>query len=139
MLRVGVVGCGYWGPNLIRNFVMNDATELLQVSDLEADRLERIRKVFPSLQTTTDAEDVFTNAEIDLVAIATPVNTHYPLAKRALEQGKHVLIEKPLTADSAQAEELCEIGETDRAVAVQVRPAGLAVVRHAVPVGVVRR
>ncbi len=112
MLRVGVIGCGYWGPNLIRNFVMNDATELLQVADLEAGRLQTIRKVFATLATTTDAEEVFSNPEIDLVAIATPVSTHYPLAKRALEEGKHVLIEKPLTANSGEAEELCELAET---------------------------
>ena len=112
MLRVGVIGCGYWGPNLIRNFVMNDATEMLQVADLEAERLERIRKVFPSIATTTEAEDVFTNPDVDLVAIATPVNSHFPLAKRALEEGKHVLIEKPLTATSKEAAELCRLADS---------------------------
>ena len=111
MLRVGVVGCGYWGPNLIRNFVMNDATRCSSVADLEPERLSSVKKVFSTLATTTDAEDIFTDSEIDLVAIATPVSSHYHLAKRALEEGKHVLIEKPLTASAVEAEELCELAE----------------------------
>jgi predicted dehydrogenase len=111
MLRVGIIGCGYWGPNLIRNFVMNDGTEAVQVADLRSERLAAVNKVFPAVKTTTDANELFANPDIDLVAIATPVTSHLPLAKAALEAGKHVLLEKPLTCTSAQSEELCALAD----------------------------
>ncbi len=111
MWRVGVIGCGYWGPNLARNFVLHDATEVVAVADRRPERMLLIKKIFPSIKTTTEAEEILTDPQIDLVAVATPVSTHYALAKRALEEGKHVLIEKPLTTNSREAEELVKLAD----------------------------
>jgi predicted dehydrogenase len=106
MIRVGVIGYGYWGPNLVRNFSETPGAAVRAVCDLSAARLERATARYPGLATTTNAEDVIGDPKIDAVAIATPVSTHFEFAKRALAAGKHVLVEKPLTAT---AEEGCRI------------------------------
>ncbi len=105
-LRVAVIGAGYWGPNLIRNFSLSPRTQLVAVCDRDQSRLERIHAQYPSVETTPDLGALLARSDIDAVAVATPVHTHAPLGLAALDAGKHVLIEKPLAASVAQAEEL---------------------------------
>jgi predicted dehydrogenase len=109
MINVGVIGVGYWGPNLIRNFVANPETDIQICCDLNRDRLKYISSLYPALSTTIDFKEVI--KDNDLIAICTPVNTHFEIAKAALENGKHVLIEKPMTATSKQAEELIQLAQ----------------------------
>ena len=108
MIRVAVIGCGYWGPNLIRNFSEIDRFHLAACCDLDGTRLQAVARRYPHVDVTTDARTVFDRRDIDAVAIATPVSTHYLLAKDALLAGKHVLLEKPMTRTAAEAEELIE-------------------------------
>jgi len=109
MIRIAVIGAGQWGPNLIRNFHSHEASEVVCVVDQSAARLQQARARFPDVRVTEDAAPVLADAGIDAVVIATPTNTHYPLARVALEHGKHVLVEKPITDDVARAEELCAL------------------------------
>lgn len=111
MLGVGVVGCGYWGPNLVRNFVEAKGSTVIAVSDLRPERLASMRDRYPSIQTTTDYLELLNNPLIDAIAIATPVSTHYPLALQALEAGKHVLVEKPMTTSSQSAQHLIAVAQ----------------------------
>lgn len=111
MINVGVIGVGYWGPNLIRNFISNPRTQINLCCDVKEDRLKYIRSNYPSLHTTADYNAIIKDPGVDLVAICTPVFTHYELAKDALQNGKHVLIEKPMTANAAQARDLIDIAE----------------------------
>jgi predicted dehydrogenase len=111
MLRVGVIGVGYWGPNLIRNFVLNPGTDMKMCCDLRRERLDYINSLYPTIKITDNCKEIVESAEIDLVVICTPVFTHYEIAKKALEAGKHVLIEKPMTSTSAEGEELLNIAE----------------------------
>ena len=97
-MKVGVIGLGYWGPNLVRNFLSTPGVERVYGCDLDEKRLAFIKSRFPAVEITKDTDFVLRSADIDAVAIATPVATHYPLAKKAIENGKHVLVEKPLTA-----------------------------------------
>lgn len=108
LLRVGVIGCGYWGPKLARNINDLPDSELAFISDLYEPRLNDIQALYPDVKTTTNYQDLL-NADIDAVIIATPVHTHYPLTKDALQAGKHVLVEKPITANASQAMELVEL------------------------------
>ncbi len=111
MINVGVIGVGYWGPNLIRNFMANPATDVKMCSDLKKERLTYIESLYPAIKTTRKGEDIIKCSEIDLVTICTPVFSHYELARKALEAGKHVLIEKPMTASAAESEELINLAE----------------------------
>ena len=110
MIKIGVIGCGYWGPNLIRNFNNTPGCEMVICCDMQDERLERIKSRFPGIKTTKKHEDLL-NSDLDAVAIATPVWTHYPLAKSFLEAGKHVFVEKPLTPSSEECLELIELAE----------------------------
>jgi predicted dehydrogenase len=109
MIRIGVIGYGYWGPNIVRNLHGLDSTCVQLIVDKSSSALARARKAYPNIQTASDPDEVLRSPEIDAVAIVTPVWTHYELAKRALENGKHVFIEKPFTSNSEQAEELIEL------------------------------
>ena len=111
MIRVGIIGYGYWGPNIARNFDGLEECRVARICDSNPDAVERVRKTLPSVETTTDLKTVVEAPDIDAVAIVTPVSTHFDLAKRALENGKHVFVEKPFTANSTQALELIEIAE----------------------------
>jgi predicted dehydrogenase len=108
---IGIIGCGYWGPNLLRNFAENEAAELRAICDIDADRLAAIGRRYPAAVTTTDCSRLLNDPGIAAVVIATPVATHFPLAKKALQAGKHVLIEKPLTTSVREAEELISLAE----------------------------
>lgn len=107
-LRVGVIGCGYWGPNLIRNFHFCPQTEVVGVCDREQRRLDPVGRNYPSIKLTQTVDDLL-ELGLDAVAIATPVSTHFPLASRCLQAGLHVLVEKPLAANVDEAERLVEM------------------------------
>jgi predicted dehydrogenase len=108
VIGVGVIGYGYWGPNLVRNFCETPDCRVVAVSDLSSDRLARARARYPTIDPVLDYRDLLQDSRVDLVAIATPVCTHYDLAMQALRMGKHVLIEKPMTGDVEQAQRLVE-------------------------------
>jgi predicted dehydrogenase len=111
MVGVAVVGLGYWGPNLVRNLHEVEGARAELVCDLRPDALEGIARRYPAVRTTTDFADVIADPAVDAVAIATPVSSHFELAARALEAGKHVFVEKPLTASSDEALELIELAD----------------------------
>src|SRR5260370_6000328 len=111
MIRVGVIGYGYWGPNIVRNLHGLDSTRVEMVCDKSPAALARVRKTYPGVATTSDCGELLRSPQIDAVAVITPVWTHYELAKTALENGKHVLVEKPFTCTSRQAETLIELAE----------------------------
>lgn len=111
MIRIGVIGYGYWGPNLVRNCFEAVEAQVACVSDLRPDRLNLLRSRYPSVRTTPDCRELIDDPSIDAVAIATPVSTHYDLALRALQAGKHVLVEKPLASDTDQVQHLIEIAQ----------------------------
>ncbi len=107
--KVAVVGAGYWGPNIIRNFYQIPNCEMAMCVDLDEKRLAHMKRLYPNITPTTSYDDVINDPTIDAVAVCTHVSAHYPLAKKALEAGKHVLVEKPLTAKVEEAEELVEL------------------------------
>jgi predicted dehydrogenase len=109
MIRVGVIGYGYWGPNIVRNFQGLQSARVDMVCDANPTALARARKAYPGITTCSDPAEILTSPAIDAVAVITPVWTHYELAKKALENGKHVFVEKPFTSSSAQAAELIEL------------------------------
>lgn len=109
-VKVGVIGCGYWGPNIIRNFYEIPQAELKIVCDLDQGRLDHIQGLYPQVKTTRDYGALL-NSDVEAVAIATPVSTHRRIALDCLRAGKHVLIEKPLAASSDEAREIVEAGE----------------------------
>lgn len=108
MIRVGVIGYGYWGPNLVRNFMIAPGSAVTRVCDLRAERLTSLQKVYPGLKTCTRPAEMIADPEIDAVVIATPVSSHFELALAALQAGKHVLVEKPLASNSDQARRLID-------------------------------
>lgn len=112
MINIGVIGYGYWGPNLVRNFSEAPNCQVLAVSDFDSNRLALARGRYPALKTTTDYRDLLKGTGVDAVVIATPVSSHYELAMRALQAGKHVLVEKPMVATSEEAARL--VDEADR-------------------------
>jgi predicted dehydrogenase len=108
-LRIGVIGYGYWGPNLVRNFASGPRTKVVAIAEQAPHRRQVAQTQYPYIRVVEDAAALIADPDIDAVAIATPIFTHYELAKRALEAGKHVLVEKPLTPSFAQAEELAAL------------------------------
>jgi predicted dehydrogenase len=110
-LHIGLIGLGYWGPNLLRNFSGLEGSSVRICCDLDENKLRKFRGRYPSVRFTTDAKEVWEDPEVDAVEVATPVNTHYQLAKRALQVGKHVLVEKPMTMRVDHAEELVALAE----------------------------
>lgn len=106
MISVGVIGAGYWGPNLVRNFWEINDTEVKMCCDTRPERLQFIRKRFPSVNVSTDYNEMLNDPSIDAIAVATHAASHYELTKKALERGKHVLVEKPLAMDGNEALEL---------------------------------
>src|SRR5215813_8856545 len=111
MINIGVLGYGYWGPNVVRNLHSLDGCHVAAVCDRSAAALKRVRQAYPDVAVTTEPSELLTSPKIDAIAVVTPVWTHFELAKAALENGKHVFVEKPFTSDSAQAEELIDIAE----------------------------
>lgn len=115
MVKTGVIGCGYWGPNLIRNFRSTKNCEMVICCDKDEKKLERMKSLFPGIKTTTNYQDLL-DAKLDAVAIATPVGTHYPLAKACLMADKHVLVEKPITRSSEECQDLINTAESRQRV-----------------------
>src|SRR3954471_16183165 len=113
-MKAAVIGAGYWGPNLIRNFLALDEIETVVACDVDQERLKVMRRSFFGIETTSDAAELIDRPDIDIVVISTPVSTHFELARRALEQGKHCFIEKPITATAREAEKLIELAERKR-------------------------
>src|SRR5262249_27153173 len=108
-INIGVIGCGYWGPNLLRNFAENEGAHLRWICDLDQPRLAAMGRRYPAAQTATDYRALISDPGLDAIAVVTPVATHFQIAKEALLAGKHVLMEKPLTATTREAEQLIEI------------------------------
>ncbi len=109
MLRIGVIGYGYWGPNIVRNFSTANGSEVKMVCDMNQQTLKKVKKAYPQINVTDNIDELIKNPEVDAIAIATPVFTHHDLAKKALEEGKSVFLEKPFTYTVAEAEDLVEL------------------------------
>ena len=108
MIKVGVIGYGYWGPNLVRNFMAAPGSAVTRVCDLREERLTSLNKLYPGIKTCNSSTELINDPQIDAVVIATPVSSHYELALAALQAGKHVLVEKPLASKSDQARVLID-------------------------------
>jgi len=111
MVRTGIVGLGYWGPNLLRNLYANRRCEDLVICDSDGGRLNRMSERYPDLTATMDFTDLTSDPNLDAIVIATGVSSHYPLAKAAIMAGKHVFVEKPFAASTAEAEELVDLAQ----------------------------
>jgi predicted dehydrogenase len=111
VIRVGIIGYGYWGPNIVRSFHGLANCKVIAVCDENPTAIRRVLALYPGVEVTSDARDMLTSKVIDAVAVVTPVATHYELARLCLENGKHVFVEKPFTATIAQAEELLTLAE----------------------------
>jgi predicted dehydrogenase len=108
MVNIGVIGYGYWGPNLVRNFAETPGANVAAVADLDPNRLDMVRKRFPAVKVTTRFQDLLQDPGIDAIAVATPVNSHFELGMAALKAGKHLWLEKPMTETSMQAQKLAD-------------------------------
>src|SRR2546422_2938422 len=111
MIRIGVIGYGYWGPNIVRNLRGLEGCQVSAVCDQSPAALKRVKQTHPDLAVTTKSSELFASPKIDAIAVVTPVCTHFELAKAALENGKHVFVEKPFTSTTREAEELIELAE----------------------------
>jgi predicted dehydrogenase len=111
MIKFGVIGYGYWGPNVVRNLDQGEGSDVVMVCDKSPASRKRVQKAYPQVKVTASSAEIMNSPAIDAVAVVTPVWTHYELAKAALEQGKHVFVEKPFTSSAAQAEELINLAE----------------------------
>jgi len=109
-MKVGVIGLGYWGPNLVRNFLAHKDVKKVIACDIKENRLQLIRDKFPAAELSKDCQSLI-DSDADIIVISTPVDAHYSLAKKSLEAGKHIWVEKPFTSTSKEAEELIEIAE----------------------------
>jgi predicted dehydrogenase len=110
-MNFGVIGYGYWGPNIVRNLTSLEGSQVLAIAEMSPNARKRAQAAYPSIHITPDACEVLTSPNIDAVAIVTPVWTHYELAKAGLENGKHVFVEKPFTSNAAQAEKLINLAQ----------------------------
>src|SRR5262249_3533355 len=108
MIGIAVVGYGYWGPNLVRNFYETPGARLISVCDMRPERLTGVQSRYPTVEITSNYADILNDSRVDAVAIATPVSSHFDLALRALQAGKHVFVEKPMTATAEQSQRLVE-------------------------------
>jgi predicted dehydrogenase len=116
MIKIGIIGYGYWGPNLVRNFSLVDGCEVCVVSELRKDRLDILNKQYPQISAVSSGDQVINDKNIDAVVIATPVSSHFDLAFQSLQKGKHVLIEKPMTNSIFQAKKLIDLSKKKKKV-----------------------
>mgnify|MGYP001322635503 CR=1 FL=1 len=116
MINVGIIGFGYWGPNIVRNIMSIENMKVLQIADVNNDRLKQANKLYPSVILTKDPKNIFENKKIDAVIIATPVSTHFELAYNSLCAGKHTLVEKPLASSSEECLKLIDIADKNKLV-----------------------
>jgi predicted dehydrogenase len=115
-MKIAVIGCGYWGPNLVRNLVQSNRVQELICCDVDQKRLDRMKNLYPSVKVLSDYKELLQRPDLDAAVIATPVKTHHPIAKEFLEKGKHVFIEKPLTHSYDTALELVKLAEEKQKV-----------------------
>ena len=113
-MKIAIVGLGYWGPNLVRNFVSTDGVDGVVCCDVQKKRLDKIQQRFHGVEVSSSYDEILNRADVDAIVLATPVSTHYPLGMKALQAGKHLLVEKPLTLKTADAESLIEYAEKSR-------------------------
>ena len=111
MIKIGLIGYGYWGPNLARNFHFNKDLELTAICDLSSDCLKAACKLYPQIDCFDNVDDFFANTDVDAVAIATPVATHFELAKRAIESGRHLWLDRPMTETVEQGSALIKLAK----------------------------
>jgi predicted dehydrogenase len=116
VINIGVIGYGYWGPNLVRNFAEVSRVKLASVADFNPDKLRLVQRRFPTIKTTTDFQEILRDPELDAIAIATPVTTHFELGMAVLKADKHLWLEKPMTETSLQARQLVEEAEKRKRV-----------------------
>ena len=116
MINIGLIGYGYWGPNLARNFNSNPNMKLAAICDFSADRLEKAGRLYPQVKLTKDVDDLFNDTNLDAIAVATPVSTHFDLAHKALSNDKHVWIEKPMTEKVEQGRALIDLASKKKKV-----------------------
>ena len=116
MIKVGVIGYGYWGPNLVRNFMEAHGSTVVAVCDQRSERLVQLQTRFPTIKTMNNCAALFQDSEIDAIVIATPVSSHFELAMAALKADKHVFVEKPLAGNSEHASQLIEEAKRRRKV-----------------------
>src|SRR5580700_3479118 len=109
LVRFGVIGYGYWGPKVIRNLDLLEEAKVVAICDKSVASRRKAERLYPGVTITDDANELMTSPDIDAIAVVTPVWTHYELAKAALENGKHIFVEKPFTSNAAQAQELIEL------------------------------
>ncbi|MBN2031438.1 Gfo/Idh/MocA family oxidoreductase [bacterium] len=114
MYRTGIIGYGYWGPKIVRNLYTHPDIEVVKIVDTNQERIKLAQTSYPYIKVSSDADDICKDSTIDLVTIATPVLTHYELGKKAIENGKHIFIEKPFTSTTKQAESLIKLAEKNQ-------------------------
>ena len=110
-MKIGVIGLGYWGPNLVRNFLATEGVDGVVCCDTQAKKVQRVKQRFPIVETSSDPDELFERKDVTAIAVATPVSTHFSLGMKALRAGKHLLLEKPMTTSPADALALCEEAE----------------------------
>ncbi|KPK78222.1 MAG: oxidoreductase [Phycisphaerae bacterium SM23_30] len=113
-LNIGLIGCGYWGPNLIRNFRSLTECQVKTVCDVDQDRLRHMKKLYPEIVTTNQEDDIFNDTAIDAVAIVTPVSLHYKLAMKSMKAGKHTFVEKPMASSVAECKEMVKLSQKQK-------------------------
>lgn len=116
MVKLGIIGCGYWGPNLVRNFNNVSDSEVAYCADLEQNRLNHIKSLYPKISITRDYKEILNKKDVDAVIVATPIDTHYRIAKDALSADKHVLVEKPIANNSNEAKDIIKISEKNKRI-----------------------
>ena len=116
MYNVGVIGFGYWGPNIVRNFIQNKDCNVKYICDKNQNSLDRAKNLYPTINIISDSEEIFQDNKIDIVCIVTPVKNHFKLAKRALESGKHIFLEKPMVQSIEEADILIELAKNNSLV-----------------------
>ena len=112
MINIGIIGYGYWGPNLVRNFNSTSGVNVTWVTDIDQDKLKLVKSRYPSTLVSMNTDEAIESSNVDAIAIATPVSSHFELALKALQAGKHVLVEKPMAVNSQECERL--IDEADK-------------------------
>lgn len=116
MIKIGIIGFGYWGPNLVRNFSLVENCAVHKVADLRIERLKALKKQYPAIATVSSIDDLINDPEIEAVVVATPVSTHFEITARALSAGKHVLVEKPMAASVFEAEKLIDLAKKKKKI-----------------------
>ena len=117
-ITIGQIGVGYWGPNLLRNLVANENCEVKTIVGLSIDRRNYVKELYPKINTSDSVDDILLDSEIDAIIISTPVHTHFDFAFRALENKKHILVEKPMAKKSSEVQTLKQLAQENNLVAM---------------------